>query len=271
MGESRLDHGAQFFTARDARFQEVVAQWESVHWVEAWFAETGHVRYKAVGGMNALAKQMAKAFDVRTEAKVTFVEPMDAGWRVTTEVGEDFRTDVLLLTPPAPQSSVLLTACAQRLAPGFISTLNEVVYDPCFALLVTVEGARRIPAPGYVRLTHGPVEWIGDNTQKGVSTGAAALTIHARADYSRMYFEASEADVTRPLLEAAAPWIGERVAECQLHRWRYGRPVPGERPLYLFSPYPAPLVIAGDAFGGPRVEGAFLSGLAGAEKIALQL
>jgi len=267
IGDSRLDHGAQFFTVRDARFQEAVARWASAHWVKAWFAEGGHVRYLAVGGMNALAKHLAEAFDVRTTTKVKLAEPMGAGWIVTTEAGESFRADVLLLTPPAPQSSALLAASAHQLPPGVISALNDVVYDPCFALLVTVDGAGKVPPPGYVRLDQGPVEWIADNTQKGISTGVAALTVHARADFSRMHFNSPDEDVTRLLLQAAAPWIGGRVVDCQLHRWRYSRPVSADRPLYLFSQHPAPLLIAGDAFGGPRLEGAFLSGLAAAEGI----
>ena len=58
MGESRLDHGAQFFTVRDARFVEAAGRWERAGWVAPWFSDGGHVRYRAAGGMNSLAKHL---------------------------------------------------------------------------------------------------------------------------------------------------------------------------------------------------------------------
>ncbi|MBC7927970.1 MAG: NAD(P)-binding protein, partial [Bryobacteraceae bacterium] len=42
IGESGLDHGAQFFTVLDARFRDAVNRWERANWVAPWFAEGGH-------------------------------------------------------------------------------------------------------------------------------------------------------------------------------------------------------------------------------------
>jgi hypothetical protein len=269
IGESRLDHGAQFFTVRDGRFREAVGRWERNGWVAPWFSEGGHVRYRAAGGMNALAKHLARSFDLRTEVKVKSVEPAEEGWRVTAESGQTLHAGALLLTPPAPQAIALLANCSSRLPSEISSALNAIAFDPCFALLVTIEGPSRVPPPGYIRPDHGPVEWIADNTQKGVSTGAAALTVHARPDFSLHNLEAPREQVANLLLEAARPWFGGQVTAWQLHRWRYSRPlVAGKEPDCLFSRQPACLAIAGDALGGSRLEGAFLSGLLAAERIA---
>lgn len=273
IGASLLDHGTQFFTVRDSRFADAVRQWEGDGWVQPWFRQDGRTRYRAAEGMNALARKLAQALDVRRETKVESIESDAAGWLTTAQSGEGFRAGTLLLTLPAPQSAHLLAACADRLPPDILPALGNIVYDPCVALLVTIDGPCRVPSPGYVRIPGGPVEWIADNTQKGVSAGVAALTIHARAEFSRNYFESvkfeSVKDATvRLLLEAAQPWLGGNVTASQLHRWKYSRPVEADRPLYLYSQYPAQLAIAGDGFGGPRLEGAFLSGLAAAEKIA---
>ena len=61
--------------------------------------------------------------------------------------------------------------------------------------------------------------------------------------------------------------MGTAPVQTQLHRWRYSQPIAiyPERRLAVESP--APLVFAGDAFGGPRVEGAVLSGLAAANAV----
>ena len=161
----------------------------------------------------------------------------------------------------------LLSGCADRLPPGIVSIVNSIVYDPCFALLAAFGGPSRVPAPGCVKLDSGPIAFIADNTQKGISFGSAARTIHAQADFTRSYLEAPQDEVAQLLLDAAKPWLGSQLQTWQLHRWRYSQPVATSAEPYFFTLEPAPLALAGDAFGGPRIEGAFLSGLAMAKRI----
>jgi predicted NAD/FAD-dependent oxidoreductase len=262
IGNSRFDHGAQFFTVRDARFRERVAEWEQAGLVTPWFSEAGHIRYRAAGGMNALAKYLAQSLAVRLETKVTSVKSNRAGWTAVTDKGEILQSDALLMTPPAEQCLALLTP-----PPDIATALRAMEFDPCFALLAALDGPSLVPPPGYIRPESGPIEWLADNTQKGVSERNAALTIHARGDFSRQYFDAPHDEVSRLLLNAAEPWLGSAVTASQLHRWRYSKPVSGSGPLYLYAADPAPLAFAGDAFAGGRVEGAFLSGLAAAEAL----
>lgn len=161
--------------------------------------------------MKALAGRLAQTLDVRRETKLEAIEADDDGWLITAESGEGFRAGTLLLTPPAPQSADLLAGCADRLPPYILPALRNIDYDPCFALLVTIDGPSRVPFPGYVRMPAGPVAWIADNAQKGISTGGTALTIHAGAEFSRNYFEAAKDDVVRLLLETAEPCISTGV------------------------------------------------------------
>ena len=136
---------------------------------------------------------------------------------------------------------------------------------PCLALLVYLSGESLVPDPGGLWFPGEPIRWIADNQRKGISSGSnGALTIHAGPDFSRQNWDTPEQEVTEKLLAVAAPWLGTAPVQTQLHRWRYSQPLSAypERCLTLQSP--APLVFAGDAFGGPRVEGAALSGLAAA-------
>lgn len=267
MGDSLFDHGAQFFTVRDPRFRRAVADWLAKGWVTPWFEEGGHVRYRGVGGMNALARNLAGNLDVRTETKVTAVEPLAEFWRASTEDHATYQAAALLLTAPAPQSLALLETCATQLPAPIISALTAMEFDPCFALLVTLDGPSAVPAPGYLRLEMGPIEWIADNTQKGVSQGLPALTIHARADFSRQHLESTEQEVASLLLAAADRFFESHVTNWQLHRWRYSKPVHSATQLCAFADTPLPLALAGDAFAGSRIEGAFLSGLQAADHL----
>src|SRR5215218_2948390 len=87
------DHGAQFFTVRDDRFEEMVRAWVSAGVVEVWthgFAdasgekqEDGYPRYKGTKGMTAVAEYLARNLDVRTGTEITGISADPQGWEVS--------------------------------------------------------------------------------------------------------------------------------------------------------------------------------------------
>ena len=274
-----FDHGAQFFTARDPQFRLLVEAWVTAGIVRAWatgfaladgtFKRDGETRFCGVTGMAAIAKHLAHGLDVRVNAKVVRVQTEGDGWVVTTEAGERFSGRALLLTPPVPQSLDLLATGNFPLPEQVRSDLEHFEYAPCLAVLAQLSGPGRIPEPGGLWFDGEPISWMADNQRKGVSSAAgAAITIHAGPQFSRAHWEAPEAEVTATLLAAAAPWLGSVPVHSQLHRWRYSLPLRVHPERCFVVREPAPLVFAGDAFGGPRVEGAALSGLAAGAALA---
>jgi len=270
IGGSRFDHGAQFFTVRDSSFAAVVAAWQAAGLVQPWFEEGGHVRFRTGGGMSQLARHLAGPFDVRTGVRLESVSPSGSGWLAVSDSGERFEAPAVLITAPPAQALELLSGCRHRLAPDLVRELESVDFDPCFAAMAVLAGPSAVPAPGWVRPAAGPVEWLADNTAKGISTGPGAVTIHAGGAFSREHFDAAPDHVLRQLLAAAEPWLGSPVVTSQLHRWKFAKPVAGTRPSCLFTATPAPLAFAGDGLSGGRVEGAFLSGRAAAETLRIK-
>jgi predicted NAD/FAD-dependent oxidoreductase len=68
------------------------------------------------------------------------------------------------------------------------------------------------------------------------------------------------------LLERAKPWIGDAtVITSQIKKWRLATPLTIWPERYWTNDM---VVLAGDAFGGPKSEGAALSGLAAANYLA---
>lgn len=290
IGNSVFDHGAQFFTVRDAEFGKHVDVWLRAGVVREWcrgFAHAdgtlradGHPRYCGTNGMTGIAKHIAADLDVRTGVRVERVGARDGAWDVMTDAGVSWRASSLLMTPPVPQSLALIDSCGFTLDTETKTHLARISYDPCIALMATFAGTVTLPEPGAVQIEGGePVYWIADNNRKGISLHASAITIHAGAEFSRAHWEADDALIVATLMEHAGKFLRDtngqafenaEVETWQVKRWRYSKPTVthAERCIIVRTP---PLVFAGDAFRGARIEGAALSGLAAAEQLTTAL
>jgi renalase len=265
IGGQRFDHGAQYFTATSPRFRSVVEQWQAAGVVEEWFREGGSPRFRGVGGMNAIPKHLAAGLDVRLSSRIVEVAWRGGEWVVRTEAGDEQTGAGLVVTAPVPQALELLGGVAGRVP----ERLKRVQFTSCFALMVALDGASGLGGAGFVELPEGPLKWIADNARKGITDGDGALTILATAEFTRIHYDAPVEEVAARMLEAAKPWLGgSGVREWQLHRWRYSVAATPEAEPCLVIREPGPLVLAGDGFGFPGVEGAFLSGFAAAMALA---
>lgn len=264
-GGARADSGAQFFTVRSAPFEAAVAAWVDegvVHeWCRGFGTPDGYPRYAARTGMAALGARLAEGLDVRSSVRVDAVRPAGSSWEVTWADGDGRPAgarlaDAVVLTTPVPQAAALVTGGVE--APA-------LSYTPTVALLVALGGPPAVPVPGGVQLVDDPVwAWVGDNVAKGTSDRPAA-TLHTRADVAAARFDDEAGALMADLLAAASPWLGgATVTDAVIERWPYATPAEpfAERCLATAE---GRVVFAGDAFGGPKVEGAFLSGAAAAE------
>lgn len=268
-----FDEGAQYFTVRDDAFQSWVDRWleagVAVRWSNGFAApdasdyRDGHPRYRGRDGMRSIPTHLARKAAVRLKQTVTAAR-YDEGWVLETESGERHAAAALLLTPPVPESLALLDV--EALAPGVHQSLERIDYDPCIALFVVLDGPSNVPPPGGLWPGSSAISWMADNVQKGISE-QPAVTIHASPEFSNTHFETGDDEVAGLLLEEAEPWLGADVAFYQVERWPYSLPVHLHDERCLFTTTPGPVVFAGDAFAGPRIEGAALSGLAAADAL----
>jgi len=277
-GDGIFDYGAQFFTVRDPRFGELVEQWQAAGLVVQWtrgFADAeghwendGYPRYRATDGMATLPEYVSRGLDVRVNTPVVSVRAHNENWTAAAASGETFTADALILTPPVPQSLDLIAAGDVTLPQPAQQALESMTYHPCIAVLALLDGPNAIPEPGGVQFDGEPIRWIADNTRKGISPDAYAITIHGATKFSRDHWDMDRLEAGQLLIDAARPWLGTaHVREYQVHGWRYSQPVETYQDPCLVIDDPLPLVFAGDAFAGPRVEGAALSGLAAAESL----
>lgn len=270
-----FDHGAQYFTVREERFQEWVSRWLAEGVVVQWskgFATPegsaymdGHPRYRGEPDMTAIPRHLARRLDVRLETAVVDVR-YEAAWQVTTAAGEQHTAPALILTPPVPQSLALLAQGGVSLPEPAQHALARIDYDPCLAVMAVLAGPSAIPAPGGLWPGGPAISWMADNQQKGISE-VPAVTIHGSPEFSAAHYDEDPDDVARRLLQEAAPWLGSDVIRYRVRRWPYSIPVHMHDEHCLVVNEPGLLIFAGDAFAGPRVEGAALSGLAAGEVV----
>ncbi|MFM8563583.1 MAG: NAD(P)/FAD-dependent oxidoreductase [Acidimicrobiia bacterium] len=263
-----LDHGAQFFTARDRVFSALVEQWigDGVvrEWCRGFAGDDGHPRYVVNNGMTALTKHLARGLDVRTSTLVFAVKPGETRrWTVVIDDGSELTADAVVMTCPLPQSYSLTVTTGVELP----SELLLTDYDRTIGLLVVLDRPSAIPAPGGVQNPDDTFSWIGDNAAKGVST-VPAVTFHANPAWSLAHWD-DDADAGSALLTTAATrYLGDAViVASEYKKWRFATP---KRlwPEPCHSTADDTLVFAGDAFAGPKVEGAVLSGIAAGSVVA---
>ncbi|MCB8961075.1 MAG: FAD-dependent oxidoreductase [Ardenticatenales bacterium] len=271
----RFDHGAQYFTARDLRFVALVEEWLAAGVIKVWAdgfntpagpKPDNLTRYCGTEGMTSLAKHLAQGLTIQTSTQVNAIWQAANGYRATTADGQSFSASSLILTPPAEQSLALLASGDLQLPPDVTTALSAIQFAPCFAVLAQLAGPSKIPAPGGLWPNDGTLFWLGDNAQKGISA-TPTVTIHATPAFTEAHFELDRDEVGQKLIAAAGPWLGSPVISYQVHRWRYSIPTQLHPEPYLWLQQSPPLLAAGDAFAGPRVEGAALSGLAVAEAL----
>ena len=274
IGDARLDHGAQFFTVRGDDFRAVVDEAVAAGVVHQWcagFADPpdGYPRFTGSTGMNALAKWLADGLDVTTGVQVSSLSA-SAGAVTAVAEGWSRTAPVCLVTSPVPQTMALLDAGGVDLPGDIDATMRSIRYFATLGLLATVDGPTAIGDPGGIQLPETErFTFIADNLRKGISD-APAVTFHANHDHSLARYDDPEDDVLAELLEWARPWLGDAtVVEAQLKKWRYAGPVaPVPERVLAAEVDGATFAFAGDAFGGPKVEGAFNSGLAAGHLLA---
>ena len=98
--EQQADHGAQYFTARDARFRRRVLSWAQRGVVAPWQgrfgaddggeivpAGTDDRRWVGVPGMSSLGRMLAEDLDVSLETRIAPPERAGDAWLLTDDQG----------------------------------------------------------------------------------------------------------------------------------------------------------------------------------------
>lgn len=258
-----FDHGAQYFTVRDARFGAAVEQWERDRLVAKWTPRIvsfdgegwegvapGVERYVGMPSMGALAIALAEPLEIRYSSSVESLAPL----------AREF--DRVIVAVPAARAQTLVAGI-----PAFEARLAAVTMKPCWAVLAAFEEpvAARFDA---AFVSGSALGWIARNQSKPKRDWKVdTWVLHATTTWSAAHVD-DEADLVGAfLMEAFEDLVRAglpRAFYATTQRWRYAVADP---PLAIGAIHDAEsrVTLCGDWCAGPRVEDAFLSGLAAAD------
>jgi hypothetical protein len=287
-GPWQCDHGAQYFTARDASFRAEVARWQQAGVAALWNArlasfsdstwstpETPLERFVGTPRMTSPAawlvqglQQVGERAQTQWQTTVQRLERQADGWAITSaEHGlHAQRYSAVLLAVPAPQAVPLL----QPVAAAGAAVAASARMRGSWAVMVRCPVPVPLPWDGAF-INDGPLRWVArDSSKPGrtVPPGTETWLLHASAEWSEAHIEDSADTVTATLLAAFAALGGPatHLVQATAHRWRYADTEPALTQGHWWDATMR-VGMCGDWLNGGKVEGAWLSGQSLAQQV----
>ena len=290
-----FDQGAQYFTVRDARFEQALATVPGV--VKSWSARSVHVldpagrnlaaaqpagepHRVALPGMDALVRHwaapLAQADKLRLQTQVLRIAPdaLDASrWQLHTD-GVDGAThvysgfDAVLLALPAAVVGALLVASGLQPAFGADAALERVRCASCWTLHLAFPQAVQPnlttlgPHWNAARSTHHRVAWLARESSKPGRNSVERWTVQASGDWSDEHGSDDPQRAQDKLQKAFAEITGIRATPsfAAVRYWREAKTLVPAGATHLWDAKQR-VGACGDWCIGARVEDAFVSGL----------
>jgi len=280
-GPLSFDHGAQYFTVRDPEFQRIVDGWHELGVAVPWRGRVSVLgeggggsagaeveRWVGVPGMSALGRQLASELAVRYGTRVAELAREGTTWRLAGDGGVELgRYQAVVVSAPPAQTAALL----EQAAPLVAARLSGVQVAPCWAVMAAFPRPLGLPFSGAFVAGGSPLAWVAcDSSKPGRGSVPEAWVLHASPGWSAVHLEDPSEPVAGALLQAFSQTLGRRLDQpfhLRAHRWRYALPE-GALAERCLVDETGSIVMCGDWCGGPRIEGAVLSGLAAASALA---
>ena len=276
-GDYEFDHGAQYFTARDPRFQTAILSAIEQGVVAPWAGrarylkdakiepDTGGDRFVGAPRMNSWAKLLSKGLDISLGARVDKLSRIKGLWSLNFEDGStQDGFDYVICALPSVQAEALLPDDFSAMA-----AIRAAKMEACFALMIGFEGQHDFGWDS-LRTQEGPAAWLAVNSTKpGRNNAITTLMVHSSPEWANAHAEAERAWVQTEMEASATKSCGidiNTAPHSVLHRWLYASVSISPKQAALWDPNMS-LMACGDWCLGGRVEGAYLSGLAAADNL----
>jgi len=268
--DGSVDHGAQYFTARDARFIQEVQGWIEADIASVWKpklkvyeagvwreSKSQEIRYVGIPNMNSPGKHLAKDLSIQYEATISQLEQRDGKWYLQCNESREITAsyDFIVLAIPAPQASALTKDVDARA----FDTISSAQMKACWTMMAHLPNPTTIDFDAAF-INQEIISWICQNGSKPMRQGNI-WTVHASPAWSQDHVELSKEDAQDQLVKCLTSLgFNCQDAMISMHRWRYASGGLENAIGFLALP-DIGLGLCGDWLNGGRVEGAWLSGL----------
>ena len=206
-----FDHGAQYFTARTAPFQNfiqplikqgIIQRWNA-RWVKFsrdqiidrkdWINE--EPRYVGVPGMNKICKYLAENLNVRINTKISSIQHKNS-WTLFDENGQSYNDfDWVILTIPSPQATELLPK-------NFIhhKLIKTIKMNACFSLMLGFK-KRLLLDFDAAHVINSDLSWIAVNSHKPGRSNNYTLMVHSSEEYAEAHINEDRERVMNYLIK----------------------------------------------------------------------
>ncbi len=288
-----VDHGCPFLHARSREFSRVLDELDPAGKRSGWPVRVveprlacqpeafvpGHRRLARVEGVNALPRHLAHGLDVRLEHTAVSLRPERGVVRAAIADREPLEAEHVVVALSLAQSLRLVAPVVGEW-PGAGPQLERMRAVRTIPVLTLIAGwPLDSPDPGFDAwhpMETTMIAAIVHDSTKRPDARQRVLVVHARPAFSREHLDDDPAAWTADLLWELAELLGawaERPAWVQAHRWTSGRVRNDDvlgRPAVFHPPSGGTIAVVGDAFAvTPGLEGAYMSGIAAGEMLAV--
>jgi len=276
-----FDHGAQFFTAKDTEFLQIVQSGLNNSEITTLTHPQKGKIYIGNPVFHPFISRLKEQFHVEQNALVTQInkspDKLNEKWQISIEGRQIIHAKNLILTMPAQQTEALL--------PNYLHALKKTALQaeflPCIAAMAGIEiSASDVTLvnpenPELLPLLHESevISWSIAKWSHNSAQDAAYLSvmIHANPQFSERYLE-QDADISADKLWSE--WLSSipnshnfnisalptHISYLKGHRWRYAKVSKVVNESHPFVDPSHSIALAGDWLQGPRIESAWISG-----------
>jgi predicted NAD/FAD-dependent oxidoreductase len=279
--EYAFDHGAPCFTARSEIFEQAIKNWISEGIVEIWdgkFAIVGDQqtimeaegvnRYVGSPSMNSIFHFLAGSLDIRFETSIGRVEKKRDGWHLISNdySGSEIFDAVVLAVPPGKARKILDSNSS------IFPELSEVKMLPCWVVMAVFDQELELTFDAAF-VHNSSLSFMARDSNKPGRRGGEYWILHASPEWTLGHFDLNPKLAAKHLVSELFNQTGlswRNTVWMHAHRWRHALAANPLSSSYLWNQQ-TKLGICGDWCMGSRVEGAFLSGKAIADRILSQV
>jgi len=286
-----FDHGAQYFTARDPRFDRYCQSWLQQGLIAPWPVPTGEMsqriavyrqgriaswsegqdRYSCVPSMNSICKYLVSGIPMQNQTRVQSIQHCEEKLMLYNELGESLgEFDRVVVSAPSRQTAKLLEGVS-----GLAKSCAAITMQPCWAAMI--ELSRPLTDQWVGAFVHDSwIKWIarvttkpGRRSNSETLSPTEAIVVHATHEWTRKHFDFPADWIAQEALQELQRAIsvdGLQSLDSTAHRWNYAI-CPDEPGHTEWFDSIAGIAVCGDWTHGSRVEGAFLSGMAAAGQV----